>query len=107
MRRKIEDERDARACLKAAKAGGLSAGEWARQHGVDGRSLNAWRINLARRGSRGSATSTRPRLVELVPASPDRVAARYVVRVARTEIEVTDAFHEETLVRLVRALRSC
>ncbi len=107
MRRKIEDERDARACLKAAKAAGLSAGEWARQHGVDGRSLNAWRINLARGGAKATTTSPQPRLIELVPASLPRVEARYVVRVAGAEIEVTDAFDEETLVRLVRALRSC
>lgn len=65
MRRKIEDERDARACLKAAKAAGLTAGEWAREHGVDGRSLNAWRINLSGRAKQ-SATA-KPRLVELVP----------------------------------------
>lgn len=107
MRRKIENERDARACLKAAKAAGLSAGAWARQHGVDGRSLNAWRINLSRGGTKPIRTSSTPRLIELVPASPARVEARYVVRVAGAEIEVTDAFHQETLVRLVRALRSC
>ncbi|HEU5288701.1 MAG TPA: hypothetical protein VFV20_09870 [Candidatus Limnocylindria bacterium] len=107
MRRKIEDERDARACLKAAKAARLSAGEWAHQNGVDGRSLNAWRINLSHRALRGSATGTTPRLVELVSASVPRVETRYVVRVAGAEIEVTDAFHEQTLVRLVRALRSC
>jgi hypothetical protein len=38
MRRKIEDEREARRCLKAAKAARLTAGEWAREHGIDGRS---------------------------------------------------------------------
>jgi hypothetical protein len=47
MRRKIEDEREARRCLKSARAAGLTAGEWAREHGIDGRSLNAWRINLS------------------------------------------------------------
>lgn len=104
MRRKIEDEQDARACLKAAKAAGLTAGEWARQHGVDGRSLNAWRMNLSDRVPKARA---KPRLVELVPASPSRVETRYVVRVGDAAIEVTDAFREETLVRLVRALRSC
>lgn len=107
MRRKIEDERDARACLKSAKAARLSPGQWAREHGVDGRSLNAWRINLARRGSTPSIAKARSRLVELVPVSPSRAEARYFVRVAETEIELTDAFREETLVRLVRALRSC
>jgi hypothetical protein len=107
MRRKIEDERDARACLKAAKGAGLSAGEWARQHGIDGRSLNAWLMNLSRRVPKAGATSAKPRLIELVPTSSSGATPRYVVRVADVELEVTDAFDEETLVRLVRALRSC
>lgn len=106
--RKIVNERDARACLKAAKTAGLSAGQWAREHGVDGRSLNAWRMNLEPRGGRTSvAPRSKPRLVELVPAASVVDAGRYVVRVAGAEIEVSDGFHEETLVRLVRALRSC
>ena len=107
MGRKIEDERDARACLKAAKAARLSVGEWAREHGIDGRSLNAWRINLSRSGARPTKVSSTPRLIELVPASSSCVEARYIVRIAEAELEVTDGFHEETLVRLVRALRSC
>lgn len=105
MRRKIEDEREARRCLKAAKAAGLSAGEWAREHGIDGRSLNAWRINLAR------ATSERAlqplRLVELVPAPEHRSEARYLVRIGDAVIDVGAEFDDATLVRLVRALRSC
>jgi hypothetical protein len=104
MRRKIEDERDAKACLRAAKAARLSAGEWAKQHGVDGRSLNAWRMNLSVRAHSRRST---PRLDELVPAAPPAVEARCVVRVAGAEIEVPDGFCAETLARLVRALRSC
>jgi hypothetical protein len=105
MRRKIEDERDARACLRAAKAARLSVGEWARDNGVDGRSLNAWRINLSR--SRRPEAAAKPRLVELVPATPPRADARYVVHVDGARIELADDFREETLVRLVRALRAC
>jgi transposase-like protein len=105
--RKITDEWDARACLKAAKAARLTAGEWAREHGVDGRSLNAWRINLAQRGTRSMLARSKPRLVELVPSSSVVADARYLVRVAGAEIEVLDGFREETLVRIVRALRSC
>ena len=45
--RKIADETEARRCLRAARLAGLSAGEWARARGIDGRSLNAWRMNLA------------------------------------------------------------
>jgi hypothetical protein len=39
MRREIEDERDARACLEAVNAAGVGIGQWAREHRVDGRSL--------------------------------------------------------------------
>ena len=105
MRRKIEDERDARTCLRAAKAARVSVGEWARDNGVDGRSLNAWRINLSR--SRAPEEATKPRLVELVPATPPRADARYVVHIDSARIELADDFREETLVRLVRALRAC
>ena len=107
MRRKIENERDAHACLKAAKAAGLGPGAWARAHGVDGRSLNAWRMNLSRSAAGRRAEATVPRLIELVPAAPQRLGARYVVRVRDAAIELGDDFHEESLVRLVRALRAC
>jgi hypothetical protein len=116
--RKIEDEREARACLKAAK--GENLGRWAREHGIDGRSLNAWRINLE---ARAKSTSRRPprtkaalsskstALVELVPRSRVELvaptSARYVVRIEGAELEVGDDFDAETLARLVRVLRSC
>ncbi len=66
--RKIADETDAHACLEAARRSGLPRAEWARTHGVDARSLNAWRLNLERR----SAVEVEPttlRLVELVGES--------------------------------------
>lgn len=51
--------------------------------------------------------AAKPRLVELVPVSPPRAQSRYVVQVDGARIELADDFHEETLVRLVRALRAC
>lgn len=72
---------------------------------MDGRSLNAWRINLSR--SRTPDGAAKPRLVELVPATPARADTRYVVHVDGARIELADDFREETLVRLVRALRAC
>ena len=101
--RKIKDARDARACAKAAKAAGLSLGAWAREHGVDGRSLNAWSVNLGRSPSRIVA---KPRLVELVPTSPS-TAARYLVRLGDAVIEIGDDFSDETLVRVMRVIRAC
>jgi hypothetical protein len=114
-RRKIRDEADARACLKAAEAAGGDVRGWARAHGVDGRSLNTWRMNLARRGGTRRAEaastvvgrSTPLRLVELVPAAPVCGGARYVVRVGDVELVLDDGFQDETLRRLVGVLRSC
>jgi len=102
--RKIDDDREARAFLKAAKSAGVPLKTWARTHGIDGRSLNAWRINL---GRTRTLTSPKPRLVELVPSYDGGAGASYVVRVADASIELGEDFREETLVRIVRALRSC
>jgi hypothetical protein len=102
--RKVTDARDARACLKAAKSAGMARGEWARAHGIDGRSLHAWELNLSRGGEVAEAS---PRLLELVPAPASRSAARYLVRVGEYAVEFGDDFDEATLVRLVRALGTC
>jgi hypothetical protein len=105
--RKIVDARDARACVKAARGAGQSLGAWARRHGVDGRSLHAWSVNL---GLSPSALA-RPGLIELVPRSappgPGPVPARYVVRIGDTAVEVGDDFEDDTLARVVRVLRAC
>jgi len=74
-RQKIRDEQDARACWAAAQAAGLDAGAWGRAHGVDGRSLHTWRMNLATRPtlrfvSNPPDTATRPTL-RFVSNPPD------------------------------------
>ena len=70
--RKIRDAADARACLKAMKAArGVSKAQWAHEHGIDGRSLTAWRINLGR----AAPSRQQARLVELV-ATPAGTSAR-------------------------------
>ena len=51
-RRKIKDENEAKRFLRAADESGVPPREWARQHGIDGRSLRAWRMNLDRRQQR-------------------------------------------------------
>lgn len=99
MRHKIEDESEARAVLAAAAAAGVSPGEWAREHGVDGRSLDSWRGRLSRGVQRSG-------LVELVPNTTP-ISRRVVVRVGDAEVELDGDFDEATLVRVVRALRSC
>lgn len=121
-RRKITDADDARRCLAAARRAGEGVGSWAQANGVDGRSLNAWRMNLAGGGGRRRRTPAaatpraglvvRPRaaLVELVPAALPALPAalaRYVVVVGDVRVEVSDDFDAATLRRLVGALRAC
>ena len=103
--RKVGSEQEARRCLAAARAAGERAGDWARTHGIDGRSLKAWRVNLERRGAPRPRAA--PRLVELVPAAPPAPAARYVLHVGGVELELGDDFHEDTVRRLVQVLLSC
>lgn len=82
---------------------------WARAHGVDGRSLNAWRVNLESRGAPRPRAGA-PKLVELVPAPAGTVAAArtpYVLHIAGVELEVGDDFNEQSLRRLVGLLKSC
>ncbi|MFT7520038.1 MAG: hypothetical protein ACI9MC_002182, partial [Kiritimatiellia bacterium] len=39
--RKIRDEQEARRCLTAAAQSSQKRADWAREHGIDARSLNA------------------------------------------------------------------
>jgi transposase-like protein len=105
--RRIFNEQDARRCLAAVRSSRSALAVWARAHGVDGRSLNAWRVNLESRGE------PRPRavvakLVELVPAATAAAARHpYVLHVGGVELEVGDNFNEQSLRRLVGLLKSC
>lgn len=114
--RRIEDESEARRCLSAAKRAGLSAGAWARERGIDGRSLHAWQINLERGGAgarprrRKVKTVAARDLVELVPAAPSVarfVQSRYVLEIAGARVEFGDEVSVTTLRRVLEALRSC
>lgn len=107
--RKVFNEQDARRCLSAVKASRRELGAWAKEHGVDGRSLNLWRVNLARRGVL-RVRATAPKLVELVVAPAAVVVDRrapFVLRVGDVELEVGDNFDETSLRRLVGVLKSC
>jgi len=114
--RRIFNEQDARRCLAAAKAARGGPAEWARAHGIDGRSLNAWRMNLERRGrpqpARPTGALARAGLVELLPApAPAPPLAnrtvRYSVHVGGLRLDFGDDVDERTLRRVVAALRSC
>ena len=86
---------------------GERRGSEARTHGIDGRSLNAWRVNLSRRGV-PRTRALAPRLVELVPATlPVPSTVRYVLHVNGVELAVGDDFNEVGLRGLVTLLKSC
>ena len=99
--RKVRDASDARACLADAAASGSPRALWARNNGVDPRSLNAWRVNL----TRGRRSAAPLRLVELVPAEEDRPA--FVVRVGVFTVEVDARFEPSSLRRLLEVVASC
>lgn len=103
-RRKIHDEADARACIAAAARSGLTRPAWARAHGVDGRSLNAWSQNLERRAA------PPVRFVELVPAAritatPEPAPLR--LRRGELELEVPPDFDDAHLLRVLRVMAAC
>ncbi len=102
--RKIVDEKDARTCLSAVAKSGDPLRSWARRHGIDGRSLRAWHLNLSTRRSPS-------KMVELVPTSivtsMGIAARRYVVRVGDACVEVGDDFDAGTLQRILEVLRAC
>jgi len=106
--RKIRDRADAESCLHAAAETGGPLRAWARAHGVDGRSLHAWRLNLGGRPVRPGRAGAVPslRLVELVPSVP-AASARYLVRVGGVEVEFGEGFQEDSLRRILAAVAGC
>lgn len=106
-RRKIEDEQDARACLKRVAESGMERTPWARANGVDARSLHAWWLALERRKKHECGlTRSSVRLVEVV-AEPAPARASYWIHVDGMVVEVDDNFQEATLRRLLAAVQSC
>jgi hypothetical protein len=103
-RRKIRDEQEARGLLDELRGSGLGMPEFCARAGVDGRSLNCWRVNLERRDA-GDVDITPPpaavRFLEVVGVRPPIKRAVYRVRLGRVVIEVDDDFEEDTLGRLL------
>lgn len=105
--RKVFNEQDARRCLAAVSRSRCELATWAREHGVDGRSLNLWRVNLERRGVVRQRRA--PKLVEVVVAQTlvAPVSASLVLRIGGVELEVDSSFDEGALRRLVAVLKTC
>jgi hypothetical protein len=105
-RRKISGEAEARSALHAIKQAGVSLKEWAKEQGVDGRSLHAWKMVLTRRAGGMARPRRKAALVELVPTAPVS-SARYAMRVGELSFEFGDDASEEMLRRAAGVLRSC
>ncbi len=100
-RRKVRDENDARALLGEWEVSGLELRDFCELRGVDGRSLNCWRLNLGGRERPAGPL----RLVELVGPPPRH--AEYRVAVGDLVVHVDDDFRGDTLARLLRVVASC
>jgi transposase-like protein len=108
--RKVRSADEARACLARAADSGMERAEWARVHGIDARSLNAWRLNLER-GRRTAGVPAAPplRLVELVPADARQQVSPAVYRVRHGPfvVEFGEDFDEQILRRLLVTVAAC
>ena len=98
-RRKVVDREDAEELLDDWADSKLDFRKFCELEQVDGRSLQCWRTNLGRRGSRNPGM----RLVELTMSAAPVAAPRalYRVLVGEIAVEVDDSFREETLARLL------
>jgi len=96
--RKVRDEREARAILEEARRAGVTPSAVAKRRGIDGRSMNAWRMTL----TRSKTTSTIIELVAKAEAEPT-----YRVCVEDVVIEVDTSFEEDVLARLINLVRAC
>ena len=100
-RRKVRDEDDAWELLDEWEASGLELRDFCEQRGINGRSLNCWRLNLGAREPEPTL-----RLVEVVTAQPAH-KAEYRVAVGDVVVQVDDDFRDDTLARLLRVVSAC
>ena len=99
--RKVASRTEAEALLADWRAEGGDFKRFCRVRGLDGRSMQCWRMNLDRR------SEPRPvRLLELTVPRPARPPV-YRVVVGRFTVEVGDDFHEDTLGRLLDLVAAC
>ena len=103
VRRKVRDEAEAVALIEEARHRGVRPSEVASERGIDGRSIQAWSMVLAKRTRAPSAEST---FLELVPTRAV-AGSSYRVWVGELSVDVPDDFDEHTVRRLVTVLRAC
>ena len=106
--RKVRDESEARRLLEAVARSGLERAVWARQHGINARSLNAWRLVLARKDRGARQHEEEPSSVEfleLIPTVRDESPlTALAVRVGDVLIDVPADFDDEHLHRLLQVV---
>jgi hypothetical protein len=112
--RKVIDEEEARACLADQACSRLSPARWAQENGYDGRSINAWRMNLERRAAQ---VVEELNLVELVPIDHgnvptvrdevSRTVPAMTLRCGAFSIDVPATFDEGLLTELLRVMAAC
>jgi transposase-like protein len=102
VRRKVRDAEEAAVLLAEAEHSGMSRAEFARSNGIDARSLNMWRLCLARREPLAEL-----RLVELVTTEPSAASAPMAVRCGPFAVEVPTDFDDHHLRRVLAAVAAC
>jgi len=103
-RRKVMSRAEALELLGELDASGQALPVFCSDRGLDGRSLQCWRMNLMKKSPSTQAPSARGlRLVELaLPAAQ----GSYRVLVGDVTIELDDAFREDTLSRLLNVMEA-
>ena len=106
--RKVRDESEARRLLEAGARSGLERAAWARQHGIDARSLNAWRLVIAKKDGQARPRTESPSsldFLELVPTPPaERPAVPLGVHVGDVRVDVPADFDDDHLQRVLQVV---
>ena len=106
--RMVRDEAEAHRYLEEAKREGVTATAWGREHGIDGRSLQAWATKFELGTESVAPTPAPHRLIELVPKPPEASSkGRYVLALGAARVEFDDDASAATLRRIVEVLRAC
>lgn len=98
-RRKVRRS-EAEALVAEWRASGESLPAWCGLRGLDGRSLRYWAERLSER-------VPELRVVEMSAPRPASSRAGIRLRVEDMTITVAETFSEDTLVRVLRAVRAC
>jgi hypothetical protein len=103
-RRKVRSRGEAEELLDELEESGLALRAFCSERGLDGRSLQCWRLNLGRKPS--ASVTVGPPSLRLVEFALPSARASYRVLVGEHAVEVDDAFREDTLARLLDVLEA-